>query len=215
MSCVDSMRGLVLLAVSVSLIGCAALPPQPSPDTQAPPTAAAKRAEEPAIPPAASARYEAALAALKAGKFAEAEPALRALTREYPKLSGPYANLGILYFRQAKLTLAAEMLGRAIELNPSQAGYFNQLGIVHRHAGEFAKAREAYEEALALDPLHAEAQLNLGILHDLYLWEPSRALSYYQRYLELHPRDDMVQKWIVDISRRKAGDSRVSRKEAE
>ncbi len=207
---------MVVTAMGV-LAGCATISPAPSPRTPAPASVAGPaRSEQPPVPKAALQRFEAALNSLEGGRLAEAEDALRALTRSHPELPGPYANLGILYFRQDKLVPAIEMLERAVELGPSQAVFFNQLGIVRRHAGEFDKARKAYDKALDLDPVYADAHLNLGILYDLYLWKPDAALRHYKQYLDLQKNgDDKVQKWVVDLARRQSTGNRASVKEGE
>ena len=162
----------------------------------------------------AAREFEAALAALRAGRFADAEQRFRALTRAYPELAGPHANLGIACYRQNKLSDATAALNQAIRLNPKQAAYYNALGIAHRHAGEFERAREAYANALALDPVYAKAHLNLGILYDLYLRDADKALQHYTRYQELLPSaEEPVGKWIVDLQRRRPTADRGGKEE--
>jgi Flp pilus assembly protein TadD len=160
--------------------------------------------------------YDNALRSLKSGRHGEAEQALRALTQKYPELSGPYANLGILYQRLGKHAEAAKMLEQAVSLNSGRAVYYNQLGVAYRHAGEFAKARNAYQRAVDLDPGYAAAHLNLGILYDIYLWDAGQALNHYARYLALMPGgDDNVNKWVLELKQRSRSASEVSRKEPE
>lgn len=158
---------------------------------------------EPPVNSAARADYERALSALKAGREREAEQALLAMGRAYPDLSGPKANLGILYFRLGKIEEAEQALAQAIKINPERPAYYNQLGIVYRAHGRFGDARKAYEQALRLDPNYSKAHLNIGILYDLYLNDPTNALHHYQRYQQLHnPADKQVAKWIVDLNQR-------------
>jgi tetratricopeptide (TPR) repeat protein len=95
-------------------------------------------------------------------------------------------------------------LEQSARSNPKQAAGFNKLGIGYRQQGQFAKAREAYEQALAADPQYATALLNLAILHDMYLWDPQKALELYERYLALTPGGDpQVSKWVADLKNRK------------
>ena len=88
--------------------------------------------------------------------------------------------------------------------NPKQAAGLNRLAVGYRQQGQFAKARETYEQALAADPQYATALLNLAILHDIYLWDPQKALELYDRYLALTPGGDaQVTKWVADLKNRK------------
>lgn len=163
---------------------------------------------------AARADYGRALDALKAGREREAEQALLAMGRTYPDLSGPRANLGILYFRLGKLEEAEQALVQAIKINPERPAYYNQLGIVHRARGRFDDARKAYEKALQVDPNYSKAHLNIGILYDLYFNDLAKALHHYQRYQQLHtPEDKQVAKWIIDLNQRTRTADKPGKKE--
>jgi Flp pilus assembly protein TadD len=140
---------------------------------------------------------------MKAGRDAQAEQMLVAMTRAYGQLAGPYVNLGIIYRRTGRGREAEQAFRRAIALSPGRADAYNHLGIVLRENGRFREAREAYESALRIDPSYAYAQLNLGILYDLYLFEAKKALQHYERYQKLVAAPDpKVAKWMVDLRRR-------------
>lgn len=187
----------VLLAATFVAAGCAGIKPFASGNTKA----SAKQAE-PVVSAQWRQRYEHALALLQGNHLPEAERELTALATSEPRLAGPYANLGILYFRAGRAAEAAKSLEYAITLNP-RAAYYNELGMVQRTEGRFDAAEQAYQHALALDPNYAYAHLNLGILYDLYLQQPERALPHYERYQALAPAEaGTVRKWIVDLKRR-------------
>lgn len=191
--------GLLLLVAS--LAGCATTI-APNASKTAPPSVAGLQSE-PVVSPAVQNEYVAALSAMKRSRYQEAEQALLSLTRRYPDLSGPFANLGIVYRRVGKLPEAAESLKKAIEINSNRAAYHNELGIVYRESGQLEKARESYARALQIDPLYSNSHLNIGILFDLYLQEPGKALQHYERYQALLPAaDSQVNKWIVDLKQR-------------
>jgi tetratricopeptide (TPR) repeat protein len=204
-------------AILIGFTGCASMstaPTKSKAETKESTKAAAAPAEaakpvEPAASPASMAAYQQALAAFKAERYADAEKAFLALSQREPKLSGPQANLGLIYARTDRLKEAAEAFKRAIDLNPDRAAYYDELGMVLRQDGKFDDARRAYERALKVDPNYAYAQLNLGILHDLYLQEPSKAVAYYERYKLLMPGEaPTVTKWIADAQlRSRAGSS--------
>ena len=189
------------IAAVLLVSACATVP---APHGSAPDAPVAQESARAPVTVQAQREFEAALAALRDGRLSDAEQRLRALTRTYPELSGPYANLGIAYDRQSKSSDAIAALNQAITLNPRQAAYYNALGIAYRHAGQFERAREAYTSALALDPAYAKAHINLGILYDLYLGDADKALQHYTRYQELLPAaEEPVGKWIVDLKRRR------------
>jgi tetratricopeptide (TPR) repeat protein len=170
----------------------------------------------PVLSPAVLQAFDAALRALQAGRWAEAERGFLALTKTNPELGGPHANLGIIYRHADKIAQAVAELEQAVHANPQQPIYWNQLGIAYRHQGQFGKSREAYERAIALDPGYSAANLNLGILFDLYLWDSKRALEHYDRYLALSPGgDEKVTKWVADLKNRNREHSALSRREQE
>ncbi len=204
MRCADRFTLGMVFLVAI-LAGCAT----PSGDRRVSTPSAAKAAVKPAAPveapvsPELQQAYNQALAHLQAGRNKEAEQALLALTQRAPELSGPHANLGIVYHRTDRTKAAIEALNRAIQLNPRRAVYYNELGIVYRQEGKFDDARRAYRKALDTDPDYALAHLNIAILYDLYLQDPKEALPHYQRYQQLLPAEDgVVAKWIIELERR-------------
>ena len=147
--------------------------------------------------------YEQALKSLDSGRDKYAKQQLLALTETYPEFSGPYANLGILYFREGDMKSAEEILTKAVQINPQNAMAYNQLGILYRHTGRFDEARQAYNHALQINPDYANAHLNLGILCDLFLLDPNQALQHYERYMELSPDgNEKVSLWLADLKHR-------------
>jgi Flp pilus assembly protein TadD len=166
------------------------------------------------VSPTVQRAFDGARQALAAGRTAEAERAFVALTKSNPELSGPHANLGVIYRQAGKSDEAVAKLEKAVQLSPQRAELHNQLGITYRMAGDFAKAKASYEQSISLDAAYAPAVLNLGILYDLYLWDGVRALELYDRYLQLTPGgDDQVKRWISDLRNRSAQKSAPQRKE--
>lgn len=191
-----------LIGLTAALAGCATSMPSTSARTSAPADSVENK-PEPAVNPAVQRDFAAALSAMKLGRYPDAERMLVALTRAHPEFSGPYANLGIVYFRLGKFPEATQALEKAIGINPERAAYYNQLGIVYRQVGQLDKAREAYAHALQIDSNYLNSHLNLGILYDLYLQDRSKALQHYERYQALLPTaDEQVNKWIVDLKQR-------------
>lgn len=183
------------------LAGCAGGPaPRPAPteaEIQLPPV------PDVTIPDAAFNDFAAAINALKRGNDAAAESALRTMIRNYPQVSGPYANLAGILANKGEDEEALTLARQAIERNPRSAPAYNLQGLLERRAGNFDAARDAYRKALVADPEFADAQRNLGILYDLYLRESSQALQAYKAYQAMLPEPDQtVGLWIADLERR-------------
>ena len=158
---------------------------------------------EPKVDPKAAAAYATALASMKAGNTDRAEQQFLQLTKDYPKYSGPYNNLGILYFQQDKLEQATDAFNTALKINPRSVVSLNHLGIISRRDGKFKQAQDYYERALKIDPDYAYTHLNYGILLELYMGKLPEALEQYKKYQELTKEEDKkVKGWIVDLTRR-------------
>jgi len=156
-------------------------------------------------------RFDRAALALQAGVADEAEQLLDGLATDYPELSGPILNLGILHAAAGRLEEAEESFRRVIELAPADAVAHAELGIVLRRQGRFVAADAAYREALALQPDYALAWRNRGVLLDLYLGRPAEALQCYERYLDLVgglEADEQVARWVAELQLRSS--SRVA-----
>jgi Flp pilus assembly protein TadD len=211
------LRPCLAIAACAALSACSSFPGLSGPLFGGGQEDAAQSQQKPAeaaVSPEVQRAFDDARRALKAGRAVEAERGFLALTRSNPELGGPHANLGVIYRQAGKLAEAVAELDKAVRLSPQQPIYFNELGIAHRLRGEFDKARDAYDQALALDPNFAGAHLNLGILYDIYLWDSTRALEHYDRYMALSPGgDDKVKKWIADIKNRSGKQSMVTQKE--
>lgn len=190
--------------ISVLLTACASSPTTPveSKSTIAP-GSAQEQAALAGVSPEARNTFNDALQAMRDDNKSRAERLLTQLAKTYPNLSGPYTNLGILYFRENKMDEAEKAFQSAIQVNPKSAVSYNHLGIISRNKGKFKEAEQQYEKALQINPDYAYAHLNLGILLDLYLGELNKALVEYNRYQALTGgKDDDVKKWIVDLKRR-------------
>jgi tetratricopeptide (TPR) repeat protein len=188
-------------ALCALLAGCAT--PTPGRPAVKPAVRPAVAAPDAPVNPELQRAYDQALVHMQTGHHKDAEQALRALTRQAPGLSGPHANLGLLFRRAGRNAEAIAALERAAEINPRRAVYYNELGITYRLEGKFDMARKNYRKALDLDPAYAPAHLNLAILYDLYLQEPKDALPHYQQYRELVPTEAAnVSKWIIELERR-------------
>lgn len=154
----------------------------------------------PDIPAEAQRRFSVALEHLKQNRLSPAESRFSSLTRDYPSLSGPWLNLGLVYQRKDRTALAQAQFKKAIEVNRSNLSAYNQLAISLRKEGRFAEAEQQYKAALAVWANHSESHRNLAILYDLYMGRSADALVHYERAWEL-AQDKSVKIWMLDLKR--------------
>jgi tetratricopeptide (TPR) repeat protein len=152
-----------------------------------------------------------AIERVKAMDWPAAEASLKALILSQPSLSGPHLNLGIVYHQQERISEAEQAYLRAIEVNRLNLVAYNHLGILKREQGAFIEAEGWYLAALEIWPQHLMSLRNLGILYDLYLGQPTAALTQFKRYQTLSDEPDrQVRGWLIDIQRRLPVEGSVS-----
>ncbi|SMF11762.1 Tetratricopeptide repeat-containing protein [Alteromonadaceae bacterium Bs31] len=162
-------------------------------------------ANTPSVSRKAKEEFASATVAMDAKQWKQAEGLLRLMTETYPKLSGPYVNLGISLYQLQDLEGAEQSLQTAISVNGSNMDAYTWLGTLYREQGRFEDAEQAYLAALAVWPHHAESHRNLGILYDLYMGRFEEALQHYKMLQRLSPEEDrQVKGWIKDLERRLA-----------
>ena len=166
-----------------------------------PPVPHAPSAEGPAQK--AMPQYAQALQSIRKGELDKALIMLQSLNAQYPQLSGPLVNQGLVYWKQENYDDAQAVLEQALTVNASNPYAHNLLGLVLREQGKFADARQHYEAALQLDPQYARAHFNLGVLAELYLQDLPLALNHFRAYQSLQKEPDQtVSNWVIDLQRR-------------
>lgn len=155
------------------------------------------------VPAQAKQEFARAQATMEAKKYQQAVGLWTLMTETYPKLSGPYVNLGLAQWQLGKFDEAEKAFKSAIEVNKYNMDAYSQLGIMYRDQGKFMDAEQTYLAALQVWPHHRESVLNLGILYDMYMGRYGDALQYYRLSQRLLPEPDKkVKGWIIDLERR-------------
>jgi tetratricopeptide (TPR) repeat protein len=163
------------------------------------------------IPAQAAKDFKVAIELMNQNKFDEALTAFENMTQDYPELSGPFANIGVIYSRQENWEKARDALKISVSKNTHNIKALNQLGLAHRHLGEFKQAEDAYLQAIKAVPNASQSYLNLGILYDIYMGQFVKASNYYQKYQSLQSEPNrQVAGWIVDINRRAGIKSQIA-----
>jgi tetratricopeptide (TPR) repeat protein len=146
--------------------------------------------------------FDRAVGFMRSGNNTEAELEFKQVALQFPQLSAPYVNLGILYRKTGRLDQSEAALKTAVEHNDGSAVAWTELGATQRLRGEFPDAAASYEKAITADPNFAPAYRNLGVVSDLYLGDPERALTAFERYKELTGEEKPVSGWIAELRAR-------------
>jgi len=130
--------------------------------------------------------YQTAVRHHRAGRLHEAQ----ALYRQVLSCQADHADalhlLAVVTSQLGKPEDAADLIRRAIALNPAAGHYFSNLGMVLAMTGQLDEAITAFERALALGPHVPEAHNNLAnVLRDTGRLQ--KAIVGYRRTLALRP----------------------------
>ncbi|MBF0284698.1 MAG: tetratricopeptide repeat protein [Magnetococcales bacterium] len=108
------------------------------------------------------ARFEAAQASHRAGRWAEAEAGYREILARQPRHAQALHQLGVLALQTGHPEPALALLQQARGADPKSAEIHGNLGTALARMGRHGEAAEALREALRLRPDYPEALLNLG-----------------------------------------------------
>ena len=200
----ERMRAALLPVACLALLaGCSSAGTKDSGEPSAT-TAAAERddAPVPVLSPAAQNLFDQAVWVMSSGDLVDAELRFEEFLLHYPDVAAAHVNLAIIHRRNGQLEEARGAVDRALQLDPDFPPALNQLGLLLRQGGQFHEAESAYLKAITVSPDYALAHYNLGVLNELYLQRLDVALQHYVQYQELVGGDELVEKWITDLSRR-------------
>jgi predicted O-linked N-acetylglucosamine transferase (SPINDLY family) len=97
-----------------------------------------------------------------AGRLGEAAARYRAVLAQDRRQSDALNLLGLISLLQGDHKAAAELIGKAVAVNPRVASYHNNLGEALRALGRMGEAEQSYRRAIAAQRDYAPAHLNLG-----------------------------------------------------
>jgi tetratricopeptide (TPR) repeat protein len=130
---------------------------------------------------------QAALAAQRAGKIAEAENLCRGVLIAYPDSADTLHLLGTLTAQRGRMDAAIELIRRAITINPIVADYHNNLAIILHQTGRTEEAIAAARQAVQLKPDFAAAHFNVAkMLHENARLD--EAVAAYRETIRFDPR---------------------------
>jgi tetratricopeptide (TPR) repeat protein len=127
-----------------------------------------------------------ALAVHQSGQLAQAESMYRAVLEEEPDNFDALQLLAVIENQRNRYVAAAELIGRALRLNPDAPSAHLNLGNALLNLKRPKEALESYDRALAINPNYAVALYNRGNAL-LNLKRPEEALASYDRALAIKP----------------------------
>ena len=102
---------------------------------------------------------------IDAGQLPAAEAMLRQVLQQQPKNAFAMHLLGVIAHHAGRAELAVELIGKAIEIQPTVAQFHSNRGEMCRLLKRLDEAIHHGEQAIKLDPANATARSNLGIAY--------------------------------------------------
>ncbi len=108
----------------------------------------------------------------------ESQSILETIVKRIPKHFDAWHLLGIIAAQKQDYPLSADLIARAIELNPTNPIYHSNLGLAFHNLMQFEAAVGSYDRAIAIKPDYAEAHYNRGGACQALGWLDSAAADY-------------------------------------
>lgn len=114
-------------------------------------------------------------------RIAEAE---KIVARDPGNLNA-WISLGNDYFDTEQSQKAISAYQKALDIEPNNPNVLTDQGIMYRKLGWYDKALTNFEKAQKLDPNHLQSLYNMGVVYASDLKKPDKAITAWNRYLEL------------------------------
>ncbi len=130
--------------------------------------------------------FQQGLSSHQRGQLLQAKAAYEQVLGKQPKHFDALHMLGVIAFQTKNLTLADELIGKAIEINPNVASAYSNRGLALKELKRLDDALASYDAAIALKPDYAQAFNNSGLaLQELKRLDD--ALASYDKAIALKP----------------------------
>ncbi len=140
----------------------------------------------PSTPQDIQAAFEHAVALHRAGRLEDAGAGYAGVLSIAPDHFDALHLAGLVRYQQGAHADAADLIAKAIALNPGQAAPHSNLGLALERLGRLQEAMASYDRAIEIEPAFVAAQFNRGnVLRDMNRLE--EALSSYDRVIGLSP----------------------------
>jgi len=177
-----------IIFIFALLSGCAQYPQQRPPDYK------------PDISGADVVNFSKAIDALGNNDIDHAEAMLKDLISDNPEISGPWVNLGLIYFSKNQFSESELAINNALRLNPHNPYALNLSGMLARRNSDIKRAHALYLEAIKYKDDYAMAHYNLALLYDIFFQDISAAAIHYRKYLDLiGGKDKQTVDWLEQL----------------
>jgi protein O-GlcNAc transferase len=159
--------------------------------------------------------FQHGLASHQRGQLAQAKTAYEQVLAKQPQHFDAWHLLGVIAAQSNNPTLAEELIGKAIEINPNCAPAFSNRGNALQELKRFDEAISSFDKAIALKPDYADAFYNRGnALQELKHLEA--ALLSYDKAIALKPdyADALYNRGLVLTKLKRPGDAVLSHNQA-
>ena len=120
------------------------------------------------------------------GKFANAKTIYEQVLGKHPKHFDALHLLGVISAQTGSPEVAADLIGKAIQLNPNSAPAHSNLGNALKLLNRLNEALTCYDKAISIQPVYAEALNNRGnVLNQLM--RTREALLNFDKALSIQP----------------------------
>ena len=130
--------------------------------------------------------FEHALALHQKGQLEQAKTIYEQLLAKQPEHFDALHLMGVIALQSSNAALAAELIGRAIEIDPNQAIAYNNLGDALQKLDRLDEALDSFDRAIALNPDQADSFYNRAITLKK-LNRSEEALASYDKAIALKP----------------------------
>jgi len=139
--------------------------------------------------------------AFDAGDIETAKRGFRAVLDENIEHPDGLLGMGLVARKLGQLDTAAELIRRAIAINPRAAAYWSNLGNIYQDQERWDDAVEAQRQAVRLNPRHDAIRQNLGSLLNL-VDRPYEALPHFREAMKQNPASaDVVTNFATVLNR--------------
>jgi tetratricopeptide (TPR) repeat protein len=153
------------------------------------------------VPQSALWYWARSLAAVLAGRDAEALPIAEEGLARFPHTAPLKNNVAVLCERRGELERAEQLLGAALEDEPSLPQLSKNLGDLYYRSGRTEEAHEAYQRAIKLAPrLGDDVYFKLGNLALRENKTPA-AVAFWKESLALNPAHELVRANLAALER--------------
>ena len=112
---------------------------------------------------------------------------LQDVVAKEPNNRNAWVQLGHNFFDSDQPMLAIDAYDKALAINGNDANILTDQGVMFRRLGWFDRAVENFEKAYRVSPNHQQSLYNLGIVYRYDLQDIPKAISAWDKYLNLNP----------------------------